>query len=128
MTKEFKLGTWFEVETIDEMSSFYLSRLEAMRVAAIEHGYALGLHGSTRRDLDVMAMPWREDCSSKDVLAEALQFAACGIRCERYTWEKKPRNRYATSFAICWPKWFDMVGAGCVDLSVVVFERTDSDS
>ena len=39
---------------------------------ARDHGYALGLHGSLARDMDVIAAPWTEDASPADVLVEAL--------------------------------------------------------
>lgn len=35
-----------------------------------EHGYAVALHGSLARDLDVIATPWVEHYSSPDELAE----------------------------------------------------------
>lgn len=39
---------------------------------AHEHGYALGLHGSLRRDMDVIAVPWTEEASSAEDLVEAI--------------------------------------------------------
>jgi hypothetical protein len=39
---------------------------------AREHGYALGLHGSLARDLDILAVPWVEEASEPQVLAEAF--------------------------------------------------------
>jgi len=114
-------GSWLEVKNVDEMQAFYLSRLPAMREAARIHGYALGLHGSTRRDLDLIAMPWGDESSSADELAQAIQHAACGIsRNGLYIWEEKPQGRIATSFPICVTAWHDMVSAGHVDLSILV--------
>ena len=121
----YKPGRWFDARTIDEMQAFYMSRLPAIRAAAQEHGYAIGLHGSTRRDFDIMAMQWRADASDKDSLARAIADAACGIRREgSYEWEKKPSGRVATSLPICWtdhgnPDFDDMVSAGHIDLSLI---------
>jgi hypothetical protein len=118
-------GHWFEARTIDEMQAFYLSRLPAIRAAAHEHGYAIGLHGSTRRDFDLMAMQWRDGASDKDSLARAIADAACGIRREgSYDWEKKPSGRVATSMPVCWtdhgnPDFDNMVSAGHIDLSIM---------
>jgi hypothetical protein len=117
-------GTWFDARTIEEMEAFYLSRLPAIREAAREHGYAIGLHGSTRRDFDLMAMQWREDAADKDTLAHAIAVAACGItRDGAYQWEAKPNGRFAVSLPICWTDHanpdFDKPSMGHIDLSII---------
>lgn len=117
-------GTWFNARTLDEMQAFYLSRLPAIREAAKEHGYAIGLHGSTRRDFDLMAMQWSDSAADKDVLAHAIAIAACGItRDGGYQWEKKPNGRFAVSIPICWTNHanpdFDKPSVGHIDLSVI---------
>lgn len=119
MTGEEKPFEWRHVFSIDEMQAFYLSRLPAIRAAAKECGYAIGLHGSTRRDFDLIAVPWVETFKSKDDLAKAIHRAACGLGNETYRWTKKPNGRMAVSMPICWCEWYDMVGAGHIDLSVV---------
>lgn len=118
-------GHWFDARTIDEMQEFYLSRLPAIREAAKEHGYAIGVHGSMRRDFDLMAMQWRDDASDIDSLARAIADAACGIRRDgSYDWEKKPNGRVATSIPVCWtshdnPEFDNMISAGHIDLSII---------
>jgi hypothetical protein len=118
-------GQWFDARTLDEMQAFYLSRLPAIREAAKEHGYAIGLHGSLRRDFDLMAMQWRDGAADKDTLARAVADAACGIRREgAYDWERKPNGRFATSIPICWtdhenPEFDNMLSLGHVDMSVI---------
>lgn len=120
---EYTPGKWFKATSIDEMQEFYMSRLPAIRSAARDHGYALGLHGSTRRDLDLMAMPWSDECSDPDTLAKALQHAACGISADKIFWEVKPNGRIATSMCICWTdhsEQFDgMLSVGHIDLSML---------
>lgn len=39
---------------------------------AREHGYALAVHGSMRRDFDVVAVPWVEKPSTPEVLVKAI--------------------------------------------------------
>lgn len=112
-------GRWVHVKTVEEMSNFYMSRLPYIREVAKDHGYAIGLHGSTRRDFDLIAMPWRDNPSDKDVLAGAIQKAACGFHHEVYQWEEKPCGRVATSFPICWTEWNDMISGGHIDLSLI---------
>ena len=113
---------WTHCHSVDEMEAFYRSIIEPMRAAARAHGYALGVHGSMRRDLDLIAAPWREGCSDKDTLAGAIHIAACGLRMETYRWTQKPLGRWAVSMPVCWAEWegcYGIKGLGHVDLSVM---------
>jgi hypothetical protein len=117
-------GEWFDARTLDEMQAFYMARLPSIREAAKEHGYAIGLHGSTRRDFDLMAMQWRDDASDKDTLAHAIAVAACGItRDGAFQWATKPSGRFAVSLPICWTDHanpdFDKPSMGHIDLSII---------
>lgn len=120
MSTDSKPVSWVEIPTVDALETFYLSRLPAIRAAAHALGYAIGLHGSCRRDLDLIAAPWRDGAADADTLAHAVAQAACGIdRAGSYDWEQKPAGRLATSIPICWPAWHGQVGAGHIDLSVM---------
>lgn len=55
----------------------YAQILPRLRTVAREHGYALGLHGSMRRDLDLIAAPWTDDAKSAKELVDALA-VSCG--------------------------------------------------
>jgi hypothetical protein len=46
--------------------------LPEIRIVAREHGYAIGLHGSAVRDIDLIAAPWTEDASDTETLVEAI--------------------------------------------------------
>lgn len=123
---EYRPGHWFEPKSIDEMQAFFTSRVPAIREAAREYGYAIGLHGSMRRDLDLIAVPWRDGAADKDNLAHAISMAACGLAREgrKYQWEAKPAGRIATSLPLCWtdhdnPEFGDVPGMGHIDLSVM---------
>lgn len=124
-TVDYSPGSWFNAHTLDEMQAFFMSRLPSIRVAAREHGYAIGLHGSMRRDFDLMAMQWCSDASDKDALAHAIAIAACGITREgAYQWEQKPSGRFAVSIPICWtdhsnPDFKNKLSLGHIDLSVI---------
>ena len=113
---------WKRIGSVDELEQFYNSVLPAIREAAHEHGYAIGLHGSMRRDLDLIAVPWVAIHSTREELAKAVHRAACGMTQESYQWEKKPCGRMATSMPICWPEWpghRGILSLGCIDLSVM---------
>lgn len=116
---EYVQGEWYKARDRDDLEAFFTSRLPAIREAAREHGYAIGLHGSLRRDMDLIAVPWSESASDKEVLAHAIAQAACGItRLGQYDWVMKPLGRVATSIPVCWASWHNEAGTGHIDLSV----------
>ena len=128
---EYTPGDWFKAASAEQMRAFFLSRLPAIRKAAQDCGYAIGVHGSERRDFDLIAVPWRDECDAPDALARALAIASCGLtRQGGYEWEAKPRGRIATSIPICWcERWADdMAGAGHIDLSVMDAASTSTAS
>lgn len=114
---------WVHVASVDEMEQHYRNVLPAVRAVARELGYAIGQHGSLRRDFDLMAMPWRDGAADKDTLARAIQKAACGFEMTVYAWEQKPAGRFAVSFPICWTgdceELRGKLSIGHIDLSVM---------
>lgn len=46
--------------------------------AARENGYALALHGTMQRDMDLVAIPWVSDAQPREVLVEALKVVLDG--------------------------------------------------
>ena len=57
----------------------YVEVLPGLREVARTHGYALAVHGSGSRDLDLIAAPWVDEVSPPEVLAEALREAVGGV-------------------------------------------------
>jgi hypothetical protein len=88
---------WVRIHTVDELEAFCRSILPAIRQAAHGVGYAIGVHGSMRRDLDLIAVPWTEEHADRDALASAISVAACGANHAEYGWNEKPCGRQATS-------------------------------
>lgn len=94
--------------------------LEPIRTAARAKGYAIALHGSVARDIDLVAIPWTEEaCSAHELVeavAEAIRGATGGIGWmegdpyQTLTGEKKPHGRRA---------WSIYVEGTYVDLSVM---------
>lgn len=111
---------WVDCNNRDELEAFYISVMPKIREAAKKCGYAIGLHGSMRRDLDLIATPWTELFLHKDTLASEIQKAACGLEGLEFKWEAKPHGRMATAFPICWT-WHEtppIFSNGHIDLSV----------
>jgi hypothetical protein len=122
---------WVDVNSIDEMEAFYRSCLDAIRVAARACGYAIGVHGSLRRDLDLIAAPWADGHADADTLARAVHRAACGLEQTDYKWEKKPCGRIAASFPVCWTAdcmGYDTPNLGHIDLSVMPSVKGQADA
>jgi hypothetical protein len=115
---------WVHIHDKDELEAFYRSVLPAIREAARALGYAIGVHGSMRRDLDLIAVPWTEDAADRDTLARAIHRAACGLENGGADhWEQKPCGRVATALPICWTERSEALppepSLGHIDLSVV---------
>lgn len=51
----------------------YVMLYECLCDVAREHGYALAIHGSLQRDLDLVAIPWIDEASDPETLIEALR-------------------------------------------------------
>ena len=51
---------------------FYPLYYITMAKTCKEHGYALTVHGSMARDLDLVAIPWTEEASDEKTLVDAL--------------------------------------------------------
>ena len=58
--------------TTSGKAAFYACIWDDLRNAAMDCGWALGLHGSLGNDMDIMAMPWVEDAKPVDDMIKAL--------------------------------------------------------
>lgn len=74
----------------------------ALKRVAKRHGYALAVHGSLIRDFDLIAAPWVENCSSEEILIEAIRARIGGLVSSDTTKEPaiKPHGRRAWSIVI----------------------------
>ena len=102
-----------------ERAATYAMLYPRLREVARGHGYALALHGTLQKDLDVLACPWVEEASSPEALAEALRELIGGEFAggpeNRGT--TKPHGRRAWTILL-------LGSAGYVDLSVTPWRPT----
>ncbi len=91
---------WFKGETRRALERHYRRVLPVLRATARASGYALGLHGSLCRDLDLIAVPWRRGAVKSATLVTRLCRAACGMRHSAYQWGWKPHGRRAVLIPI----------------------------
>ncbi len=54
------------------IAPWYVMAYTKLERIAWRHGYALALHGSMSRDLDLIAIPWTEDADSSEILLAAF--------------------------------------------------------
>jgi hypothetical protein len=86
---------------------------------ARNQGYAIGVHGSRVRDLDLLAAPWIEDCAVTPLaLAEMIAAALPGVL--HVKGEKKPHGR--VGFVI-YPRVMYGFDTWYIDLSVMPRRR-----
>lgn len=77
-------------------------------------GYAIALHGSFVRDLDVVAIPWTDEAVSAEELTEALRAEVHGWVCK----DRDPTPTVKPHGRLTWSIHLED-GIGYVDLSVM---------
>jgi len=101
------------------LAAAYLYLVPLLTEVAHEHGYAIAVHGTLARDLDILAAPWVDEASSPADLVAALYARVCS-----YAWDQqepmgptsKPHGRLA---------WTILLGGGAfIDLSVMPRQGT----
>jgi len=68
---------WSTIKNKRGLKRLYLSIIPTIREVARKSGYAVGVHGSLTRDLDLIAVPWIEDCVEPEALAHRIETAIC---------------------------------------------------
>lgn len=83
-------------------------------------GYAVAVHGSQIRDLDLLAVPWTDETAyTPQMLAEDIAIALPGV--VHGKWEKKPHGRVAI---VIYPRVAYGFDHWYIDLSVMPRRRT----
>lgn len=85
-----------ESVTSNGKAAFYASIYDDLRNAAMDCGWALGLHGSLSNDMDIMAMPWTENAKPEKEMIQALSDCFSGNPFKEYHIAPiygKPNNR-----------------------------------
>lgn len=85
-----------------------LPPINLIRSLAREVGYAIGVHGTLERDLDLIAAPWTDEAVGNHALIEHI---AQGLGARTIHTERKPLGRYAVTIQM--DGWFKPI-----DLSV----------
>jgi hypothetical protein len=98
-------GIWSQVRSKRDKRRFYVSLLPAIRQIARRSGYAIGIHGSLSRDLDLIAVPWTRKHVKPATLVKRISALSAYPAAMRFHYEaiakvatRKPCGRLA--FAI----------------------------
>lgn len=86
------------------IAPWYVMAYTQLDRIAMRHGYALALHGSMARDLDLIAVPWTDDADDPETLIMAFnKFIIYKAHVEikgKFHATKKPHGRLAYSLSI----------------------------
>lgn len=66
-------------EPVPARAAAYVAIYPMLQSIAKDHGYALAVHGSVRRDFDLVAVPWIEEASEPLTLLKAIKEATKAI-------------------------------------------------
>jgi hypothetical protein len=77
---------WIKAKDAKPVTQRTVDFIERVVGVARECGYAVGVHGSLNRDLDLIAVPWTVEAVSADRLVATL--------CERVPMRERPGNPY----------------------------------
>lgn len=108
---------------VESRQLYYAAIIPSLRQAAFEKGYALALHGSLVKDLDLIAVPWVAEAVDSFRLASTLAERIGATITSQCT--DMPHGRI--SFTIEMPRFGELVAPGYIDLSVMpTLPRKDS--
>lgn len=85
------------------IAPWYVMAYTKLDRIAWRHGYALALHGSMARDLDLVAIPWTDDADDPEKLIQAfVNFVKlkAAVNIQMPVAVKKPHGRIAYAIAI----------------------------
>ena len=104
-----------EAVTTNGRAVFYAAMWNDFRQAALNNGWALGLHGSLASDMDIMAMPWVENACSSFQMVLALRRCFEHPKKIEITETTRPNNSKVYTLSI----WADFY----LDINVIEWVR-----
>jgi len=86
----------------------YCALYPSLAKIAREHGYALAIHGTLGRDMDLICIPWIKDPSEPDVVVDVFttKFALRKIMDEDGEFTLKEHGRIAYTLSIAYGECF----------------------
>lgn len=97
---------WTKIKTRGQLKKKYLSVVPKICSVARKCGYAIAVHGSMQRDLDIIAMPWVPHALKPETLVIRIEKELTGYSHARGYWRLdgkmagKPHGRLAYAIPI----------------------------
>lgn len=91
--------------TSNGRAAFYAAIWPELMNAAMDCGWALGLHGSLASDMDIMAMPWTEQAKPVEEMIQTLSNCFSDNDFNIEPSYGKPNGRVVYTFSI-WADWY----------------------
>jgi|SRR6185437_1889188 len=104
----------------------YNELINPIRAVAKKFGYAVGLHGSLARDIDLIAVPWTEDAVEAELLAIGIQNIVKAFNKNSWTKIIRPQENEKPHGRQCWSIF--VTGSTYIDLSVMPRQIKEVDS
>lgn len=85
--------------------------LPPLRMAARGCGYALTVHGSLQRDIDLVAVPWEDGADAPEYLLQRIVGVTAGVlgrAVVNSAWSEKPHGRRAISIITAGDTYIDL--------------------
>lgn len=101
----------------------YAQLLPRIRTAAKELGYAVAIHGTMNRDLDLLAVPWVEDAAEPKALVDWIAAAIGGYVIGERTGEVSEMPTLQPHGRLSWNICFG--GRAFIDLSVMPLKKRE---
>ena len=109
-----------EAVTCNGRAAFYAAMWNDIRQCAMDHGWAVALHGSLLSDMDIMAMPWTDEAIPfTDLINHIVKLFTNNAISQNYfiTYSEKPHNRIVATI----PIWADFY----LDISAINEEKNE---
>jgi hypothetical protein len=93
------------------ISSLLDDLLPPLRLAARGMGYAIAVHGSLQRDIDLVAIPWTKRAAKAEELFDVLLGITSGVLGRAYAhgdWTEKPHGRKAKTIHTAGDTYLDL--------------------
>jgi hypothetical protein len=102
------------------IAGWFACILPALRTTARELGWAIALHGSMQRDMDLVAVPWVDEAAAPEVLVERLRNLLGGHIPNHAIEEWDRANRNPVDKPHGRKAWSIQLGGGAyIDLSIM---------
>lgn len=90
---------WRPILNRAKRKALYTRLLPQLRRIARKGGWALAVHGSMARDLDLVAVRWTRRSWKPETLLQRMALACCGMKYSSFAWTQKEHGRRATTIA-----------------------------